>query len=158
MSPAPPTSLSLASSLHALSSKLYVDLSSKFDSRYGGFGQRGAKFPTPAQTLEFLTTYAVLAPAPAPPVLGSEAESSTKPQTQTEVLETQKHAAAMAIRTLKGIWAGGIRDHVGGGVARYSVDERVRYIYWNRSAQLNILFLMLVLGNGIACVVACAPF
>ncbi len=32
----------------------------------------------------------------------------------------------MCERTLRGIWEGGVHDHVGGGIARYSVDERVR--------------------------------
>jgi uncharacterized protein YyaL (SSP411 family) len=36
----------------------------------------------------------------------------------------EEEALAMGIKMIKGIWTGGIRDWVGGGVARYSVDEK----------------------------------
>lgn len=39
-------------------------------------------------------------------------------------IDTRAQAVKMGVRTLRGISEGGIRDHVGGGVARYSVDER----------------------------------
>lgn len=38
--------------------------------------------------------------------------------------DKQETARAMAVKMLKSIWTGGIRDWVGGGVARYSVDEK----------------------------------
>ncbi|KAF8329803.1 uncharacterized protein EI90DRAFT_3155219 [Cantharellus anzutake] len=82
----------------------------KFDSRYGGFSPRGPKFPSPSQSLDFLITFARTFKDP-----GISKE---------ELFEQQKKAVQMCEGTLKGIWEGGIRDHVGGGIARYSVDER----------------------------------
>ena len=40
------------------------------------------------------------------------------------LLQTGERGAAMAVRTLERMSAGGIRDHVGGGFHRYSVDAR----------------------------------
>ena len=97
----------------AASSKIFHHLSTNFDSRHGGFSVHGPKFPSPAQSLDFLTSYA--ARPPQPPTESGERDIG---------LETRRRAAYMVVRTLKGIWEGGIRDHVGGGVARYSVDER----------------------------------
>jgi uncharacterized protein YyaL (SSP411 family) len=98
--------------------KLYDELLSRYDSRYGGFSERGPKFPSPARSLNFLTAYA--------------RSSQLIDQLPGRIVEAGKYgniskrqkAAEMAVRTLRGIWEGGIRDHVGGGVARYSVDER----------------------------------
>jgi uncharacterized protein YyaL (SSP411 family) len=97
----------------AAASKIFHHLSTNFDSRHGGFSVRGPKFPSSAQSLDFLASYA--ARPPRPPTGSGERNGE---------LETRRRAAYMAIRTLRGIWEGGIRDHVGGGVARYSVDER----------------------------------
>jgi len=68
-----------------------------FDARWGGFGS-APKFP-PAQALVFLARQQVREPA-------------------AETLE-------MITTTLDAMAAGGMYDHVGGGFARYSVDE-----YW----------------------------
>lgn len=77
-------------------------LENGFDGRWGGFG-RPPKFARPA-LLEFL-----LSVAAAPGVgLARKARSS----------------ADMATLTLAGIAAGGIRDHLGGGFARYATDNR----------------------------------
>ena len=97
----------------AAASKVFDHLSINFDSRYGGFGVSGPKFPSPAQSLDFLAAYAA---RPVQPPANSGKQDNG--------LETRRRAAYMAMRTLKGIWEGGIRDHIGGGVARYSVDER----------------------------------
>jgi uncharacterized protein YyaL (SSP411 family) len=35
-----------------------------------------------------------------------------------------EEARQMGIKMIRSIWNGGIRDWVGGGVARYSVDEK----------------------------------
>jgi len=35
-----------------------------------------------------------------------------------------EEARSMGIKMIRAIWKGGIRDWVGGGVARYSVDEK----------------------------------
>ncbi len=67
-----------------------------FDPRWGGFGH-APKFPTP-HNLIFLLRYARRT--------GDD------------------HARAMAEQTLEGMYRGGLFDHVGGGFARYSTDER----------------------------------
>ncbi|KAH9948039.1 hypothetical protein B0H21DRAFT_735904 [Amylocystis lapponica] len=98
---------SSAVSVPELASSVYEYLDKRFDTVHGGFG--GApKFPQPAQTVHFLTRFAAL---------NMRAEDSTTKQ-QAE------HARDMAVQTLTHIYRGGIRDAVGGGFARYSVDER----------------------------------
>jgi len=69
-----------------------------FDVRYGGFGA-APKFPHPA-ALEFL--------------LARWHDGKGGLAWQREIVE----------KTLRGMARGGIRDHVGGGFHRYSVDER----------------------------------
>ena len=39
-------------------------------------------------------------------------------------VEGMEEARSMGIKMIRAIWNGGIRDWVGGGVARYSVDEK----------------------------------
>jgi uncharacterized protein len=73
-----------------------LHLEREFDSQYGGFGA-APKFPNPAN-LEWLL----------------EHHASTSNQTALEMLQT----------TLKRMAMGGIFDHLGGGFARYSTDER----------------------------------
>lgn len=67
-----------------------------YDNKFGGFGQ-APKFPTPHNLL-FLMRYAQL--------------------------EEDDKAADMAYHTLIRMYRGGIFDHIGGGFARYSTDER----------------------------------
>lgn len=38
--------------------------------------------------------------------------------------DTGEEARKMAMKMIRSIWNGGIRDWIGGGVARYSVDEK----------------------------------
>ncbi len=71
-----------------------------FNRRSGGFG--GApKFPQPVN-LEFLLSYAF---------------------SRLEGLPSREAAADMALYTLEHMARGGIYDHVGGGFARYAVDD-----------------------------------
>ncbi|MFN0094327.1 MAG: thioredoxin domain-containing protein [Dehalococcoidia bacterium] len=73
-----------------------------FDRNWGGFGQ-APKFPSPSN-LEFLLAYeAYFGPADA----------------------AAPSAGEMALTTLTRMAQGGIHDHLGGGFARYSVDQ-----YW----------------------------
>ena len=72
-------------------------LRSQFDPQWGGFG-RAPKFPQES-SLELLLRATATAPSPRP-----------------EILE-------MVTTTLDAMAAGGIYDHVGGGFARYSVDN-----------------------------------
>ena len=94
------------------STSLLHDLLQRFDSRYGGFSHRGPKFPSPSQTLNFLITFA-------------RAVEGTGDENE-ELLRKKKSAVSMSEKTFRGIWEGGVHDHVAGGIARYSVDERVR--------------------------------
>lgn len=104
-------------------SKLFADLSSRYDSRYGGFSEEGPKFPSPAQSLDFLAIYAALPETNNVNSSTATISADNKAGSDRDY-EARKRAAHMAVRTLRGIWEGGIRDHVGGGIARYSVDER----------------------------------
>lgn len=74
----------------------FVQLSKSFDVNHGGFG-KAPKFPTPHNLLFLLAYYR---------------------RTQNEA------ALTMVKKTLDGMRAGGIYDHVGFGFARYSVDEK----------------------------------
>lgn len=79
----------------------YERFASAFDQEEGGFG--GApKFPRPS-TLNFLLRYAGRAD-----------------------LTNGQHALQMALFTLRKMAGGGMRDHLGGGFHRYSVDR-----YWH---------------------------
>ncbi|RYL92121.1 thioredoxin domain-containing protein [Sporolactobacillus sp. THM7-4] len=76
--------------------RVYESLSQSFDPVYGGFG--GApKFPAPHQ-LMFLLRY--------------------------DRWKKKDRTLEMVRKTLDGIARGGIHDHIGGGFARYSVDEK----------------------------------
>jgi uncharacterized protein YyaL (SSP411 family)/aryl-alcohol dehydrogenase-like predicted oxidoreductase len=77
-------------------SRAVEELSTEFDSRFGGFGD-APKFPPSPSLLLLLRHYA---------------------RTQDE------HALEMVRRTLDGMKNGGIYDHLGGGFARYSTDQR----------------------------------
>jgi uncharacterized protein len=88
-----------------------------FDSKYGGFG--GApKFPRPV-ALNYLLRY--------------------------YVSEKSEEALDMVTRTLEGMAAGGMHDHLGGGFHRYSVDERWFVPHFEKmmydQAQLAISYL-----------------
>ncbi|MBA4181271.1 MAG: thioredoxin domain-containing protein [Anaerolinea sp.] len=72
-----------------------------FDSTWGGFGM-APKFPSPSN-LEFLLSYAA----------GSGRDDGAEPTALEMVLQTLRHMAT-----------GGMYDQLGGGFARYSVDER----------------------------------
>ena len=69
---------------------------SNFDKRWGGFGQ-APKFPNSGAILHLLNDYSVTG-------------------NQTSLYS--------AVKTLDSMFQGGIYDHVGGGFARYSVDEK----------------------------------
>ena len=88
-----------------------------FDARYGGFG--GApKFPRPAELLFLL-------------------RESARSRSAT--------ARSMAVETLEAMANGGMRDQIGGGFHRYSVDAAWRVPHFEKmlydQAQLAIVFL-----------------
>ncbi len=86
----------------------YREFADTFDSRWGGFGT-APKFPQPS-AIDFL-----LHLGSAPEVLGDQGQDA-------HVLGHE--AVDMALRTLRAMECGGIRDHLGGGFARYSTDSR----------------------------------
>ncbi|GJE86611.1 thioredoxin domain-containing protein [Phanerochaete sordida] len=87
-----------------LSGQVYKRLERLYDNEHGGFG--GApKFPSPAQTMHFLARLAALD------------MKNEKRRSEAE------RARDMAVQTMVKIYNGGIRDVVGGGFSRYSVDN-----------------------------------
>jgi uncharacterized protein YyaL (SSP411 family) len=98
--------LSLAQLDAALVAAVQEELSEQFDPKYGGFGYDRLnplrpKFPEPSN-LHFLL-------------------SRARDESLEE--EARKEARAMLETTLDHMARGGIRDHVGGGFHRYSVDR-----------------------------------
>jgi uncharacterized protein YyaL (SSP411 family) len=88
-----------------------------FDERHGGFG--GApKFPRPSELLFLLHAYA---------------------------LTGDWQARTMALDTLRAMSLGGMRDHIGGGFHRYSVDAQWRVPHFEKmlydQAQLVLAYL-----------------
>ena len=76
--------------------KAFQTLAGQYDARHGGFGS-APKFPQPV-TLELLLRH--------------------------HLRTGDASALEMAIHTLRRMAAGGMRDHIGGGFHRYSVDQR----------------------------------
>jgi len=95
-------------------SRAYRILRRTFDQEYGGFG-RAPKFPTP-HLLSFLLRYGVL--------------------------NNEQTAIDMAVKTLDGMYRGGIYDHVGGGFSRYSTDEKWLVPHFEKMLYDNALLLM----------------
>lgn len=88
--------------------KAYDDLSSSFDYHEGGFG--GApKFPRPS-TLNLLMRI----------------HTAFAQREDKERAHESGWALEMTVKTLRGMANGGMRDHIGGGFHRYSVDG-----YWH---------------------------
>jgi uncharacterized protein YyaL (SSP411 family) len=95
-----------------------------FDGRNGGFG--GApKFPRPAELLCLLAAH---------PVTG------------------EPRALQMALHTLRAMAIGGMRDHIGGGFHRYSVDAQWRVPHFEKmlydQAQLVLAYLEAAQASG----------
>jgi uncharacterized protein YyaL (SSP411 family) len=93
-----------------------------FDRRHGGFGD-APKFPRPSELLFLLREHARRAAA------GSSAQAPL----------------LMASETLRAMALGGMRDHVGGGFHRYSVDAEWRVPHFEKmlydQAQLALAYL-----------------
>ena len=104
-----------------LAAEVFSRLQKRFDPNHGGFG--GApKFPSPSQTIQFLSRHAAYL------IEGRQALD-----------EGKRNAAAsrdMAIETMVKIYNGGIRDAVGGGFSRYSVDDRWHVPHCKQSGRL----------------------
>jgi uncharacterized protein YyaL (SSP411 family) len=93
-----------------------------FDRRFGGFGD-APKFPRPSELLFLLREHARTGDA------GAGATT----------------AGDMVLRTLRAMALGGMRDHIGGGFHRYSVDAAWRVPHFEKmlydQAQLVVAFL-----------------
>ncbi|HJR58224.1 MAG TPA: thioredoxin domain-containing protein [Vicinamibacterales bacterium] len=97
---------------------------SAFDARHGGFGQ-APKFPRPSELLFLLREHA---------------RNGSEPGLQ------------MAVTTLRAMAVGGMRDHVGGGFHRYSVDSEWRVPHFEKmlydQAQLVLAYLEAAQATG----------
>jgi uncharacterized protein YyaL (SSP411 family) len=95
-----------------------------FDSRHGGFGA-APKFPRPSELTFLLHAYAVTG---------------------------QDHARTMALATLRAMGDGGVRDHIGGGFHRYSVDAEWRVPHFEKmlydQAQLVLAYVEATQASG----------
>ena len=95
-----------------------------FDSRHGGFGD-APKFPRPSELLFLLREHA---------------------------RSGDREAASMALATLRAMAVGGMRDHVGGGFHRYSVDAAWRVPHFEKmlydQAQLALAFIEAAQASG----------
>lgn len=94
--------------LETLIQKAYDDLSGSFDYHEGGFGS-APKFPRPTSLNLLMRVHHILA---------------TRKDHDRE--SESNWAMEMTVKTLRGMANGGMRDHVGGGFHRYSVDA-----YWH---------------------------
>jgi uncharacterized protein YyaL (SSP411 family) len=84
-----------------------------FDARLGGFGN-APKFPRPSELLFLLREYA------------------RTTREQGERGDDAEHAREMVLRTLRAMALGGMRDHIGGGFHRYSVDAAWRVPHFEK--------------------------
>ena len=95
-----------------------------FDRRYGGFGD-APKFPRPCELLFLLREHA-------------RERAGGAGQTVSPALE-------MVLQTLRAMALGGMRDHVGGGFHRYSVDAAWRVPHFEKmlydQAQLALAYV-----------------
>ena len=100
-----------------------------FDTRRGGFGE-SPKFPRPSELLFLLREYA--------------RRNATGQASRTPLL--------MAAETLRAMALGGMRDHVGGGFHRYSVDAEWRVPHFEKmlydQAQLVLAYLEAAQATG----------
>ena len=100
-----------------------------FDERHGGFGD-APKFPRPSELLLLLREYA----------------------RRTAAGDLGQTPLRMATDTLRAMAMGGMRDHVGGGFHRYSVDAEWRVPHFEKmlydQAQLTLAYLEAAQATG----------
>src|SRR6266481_1873075 len=104
--------------------KTVTQFKDAFDPRYGGFGD-APKFPRPSELLLLLREHA----------------RTGDPQ-----------AREMVLRTLRAMALGGMRDHIGGGFHRYSVDGQWRVPHFEKmlydQAQLVLAYIEAAQASG----------
>ena len=94
--------------------KTFSQFQQSFDTRRGGFGD-APKFPRPSELLFLLREYARI----------RLREDATAKQASDAAL-------AMVVQTLRAMALGGMRDHIGGGFHRYSVDGNWRVPHFEK--------------------------
>ena len=98
-------------------------LASQYDAREGGFGT-APKFPMPTTIERLLRHWAFT----------GRLLKKSGPKKDREALE-------MAMITLTHIARGGIYDHIGGGFARYSVDEKWLVPHFEKMLYLSLIHI-----------------
>ncbi|KAN0059968.1 hypothetical protein ACQY0O_007941 [Thecaphora frezii] len=93
----------------------------RFDSEHGGFGD-APKFPTVSNTHHLLHRFVAL----------SKDGQATDDWKTPEVQRLANEALRASLFTLLRISRGGITDHLGGGIARYSVDNEWRVPHFEK--------------------------
>lgn len=100
----------------------------KFDEEHGGFG--GApKFPTPVNLSFLLNIVKLCRELPeiktaVPKTVALRALGLEEDGSDSDIHSVEQRALGMVRKTLVSIWRGGIHDHVGMGIHRYSVDRQ----------------------------------
>jgi hypothetical protein len=95
--------------------KIASDFRNMFDHVNGGFGT-APKFPRPSELLFLFRYWALRNP--------TDRENSENP--------ANNDSRDMALVTLRAMALGGMRDHIGGGFHRYSVDEQWRVPHFEK--------------------------
>jgi uncharacterized protein len=112
----------------SLADEVVAALRSAYDEEWGGFG-RAPKFPSPSN-LEFLLAYHA-----------RQGEDARSPG-----------ALDMVLHTCRQMWRGGMYDHLGGGFARYAVDQQWLVPHFEKmlydNAQLVRLYLHAYQASG----------
>jgi uncharacterized protein YyaL (SSP411 family) len=112
-----------------------AEFEAAFDRHRGGFGN-APKFPRPSELLFLLREHARLSALPS---AASGAKEGEPP-------------LAMTLHTLRAMAVGGMRDHIGGGFHRYSVDADWRVPHFEKmlydQAQLALAYLEAAQATG----------
>jgi uncharacterized protein YyaL (SSP411 family) len=109
-----------------------------FDTRHGGFGD-APKFPRPSELLFLLREHA-------------RGAGSRQGSQGDAVDPAESIALHMTLRTLRAMALGGMRDHIGGGFHRYSVDAAWRVPHFEKmlydQAQLVLAYVEAAQASG----------
>jgi uncharacterized protein YyaL (SSP411 family) len=94
--------------------KTFQQFQQSFDTKRGGFGD-APKFPRPSELLFLLREYARI-----------------RLREDAPARQASDAALAMVVQTLRSMALGGMRDHIGGGFHRYSVDGNWRVPHFEK--------------------------
>jgi hypothetical protein len=116
-----------------------------FDRRNGGFGD-APKFPRPSELLFLLREHARRTGAGHQQANAGDSRPGSAPERGTSA------ALLMVLDTLRAMALGGMRDHIGGGFHRYSVDAEWRVPHFEKmlydQAQLVLAYLETAQATG----------